>query len=310
MKKIALFPLVLCVVAAPLGATDLLTGDGIRVTQDMVEAELNFRPPGLALQTTSNPAALRALIDDLYRREAVVAAAEKAGLLNDPLVRYRLERARKESLVAAMLEHRAAQLSAQLPDFEALARERYLAQRDRYRSPEQVDVSHILLKANTPEQKAARRAEAEAVRARLEAGEDFAAVAQTVSEDRGSAARGGALGWFGRGRMVPEFEQAAFALQQPGELSPLVASEFGWHILRLNQRRAAAERPFEAVRDGIRQELEQEYVREQMRNWYEDLTALDRVQAHQDAIDAFIAATVARAAANPNAPAASPAAGE
>ena len=71
---------------------------------------------------------------------------------------------------------------------------------------------------------------AQVVITRLEAGEDFAAVAIEVSSDTGSGANGGDLGWFGRGRMVPEFEEAAFNLEI-GEISDPIQSDFGWHII-------------------------------------------------------------------------------
>jgi peptidyl-prolyl cis-trans isomerase C len=82
--------------------------------------------------------------------------------------------------------------------------------------------------------------EALAVLARLDAGEDFATIAQELSLDTGSGAGGGELGWFGLGMMVPEFETAVIALGEAGEngaISPPVQSQFGWHVVRLNETR-------------------------------------------------------------------------
>ncbi len=81
-----------------------------------------------------------------------------------------------------------------------------------------------------------RRAKAEEVLKRVRAGEDFAKLAQEFSSDQGSKEKGGDLGWFGKGQMVPEFEQAAFALQK-GQISDLVQSKFGYHIIRLEDRK-------------------------------------------------------------------------
>ena len=96
-----------------------------------------------------------------------------------------------------------------------------------------------------------QQAEAEAARARIAAGEDFAAVASAVSKDPGSAAQGGSLGCVGPGNFVPEFEQAMEALQ-PGQTSEVVQTQFGFHVIQVTERKAQA---LEEVEPQIRQEL-------------------------------------------------------
>ncbi|HKY32320.1 MAG TPA: peptidyl-prolyl cis-trans isomerase [Candidatus Polarisedimenticolia bacterium] len=125
-----------------------------------------------------------------------------------------------------------------------------------YTSPEQRRASHILFKVPP----GAPAAEASAIEARaaevlgqIRAGGDFAQLAQQHSEDT-SAAQGGDLGWFGRGRMVPEFEQPAFSMAE-GQVSDLVRSQFGFHIIKVTGSRPAGVRPLEEVKDPIRQQL-------------------------------------------------------
>lgn len=101
--------------------------------------------------------------------------------------------------------------------------------------------------------------EIEAVVARLEAGEEFAEVAQDVSLD-GSAAQGGDLGWFGEGVMIEPFEAAVMALE-PGQVSPPVQTRFGWHVVRLIDARPAEVPPLSEVRDELEGQIRQEAAR-------------------------------------------------
>jgi peptidyl-prolyl cis-trans isomerase D len=133
----------------------------------------------------------------------------------------------------------------------------YDARRDQYDVPEQVRARHVLLRVPrdaSPEQTAEVEARARALLERIRGGEDFAAVAAEASEDPGSKDQGGDLGFFPRGRMVPAFEEAAFSLA-PGEVSDLVRSDFGFHIIRVEEHRDAEQRPYESVREELAREL-------------------------------------------------------
>ena len=124
-----------------------------------------------------------------------------------------------------------------------------------------VNASHILLriaqKASDAEQQEAKR-RIDSVYAALQAGADFEALAKQVSQDPGSARRGGVLGWFARNQMVKEFEDAAFALQ-PGEMSKPFLSPYGWHIVLVKERKQFE--PFEFHKDNIFRFMEQQNMR-------------------------------------------------
>ena len=113
---------------------------------------------------------------------------------------------------------------------------------------EQVQARHILLK----DEAAARSA-----KKRLDDGADFEALAKELSEDRASKVKGGDLGWFGRGRMAPEFEEAAFGAEDGAVLGP-IKTRFGYHVIRVEGSRD--EIPFEEVRPRIERRLEREAV--------------------------------------------------
>jgi peptidyl-prolyl cis-trans isomerase D len=132
-------------------------------------------------------------------------------------------------------------------------------------TPDQVKASHILLKTNSEmseEEKAERRQRAEELLAEARGGADFAALAAANSEDS-SASRGGDLGFFGEGAMVKPFSDAAFSLA-PGEISEVVESPFGFHIIMLVEKKPAGYQPLDEVREQIERRLKMEYARDEV----------------------------------------------
>jgi len=126
---------------------------------------------------------------------------------------------------------------------------------------EQVIARHILRKLGPDQPDAEVRSEVEDIRRRIEAGEDFAALAQELSEDEGSASRGGSLGSFGRGQMVPAFEKAAFEATV-GELVGPVRTDFGYHLIQVQRHMPGGVQPFAEVRPAVRARLVNERVNE------------------------------------------------
>lgn len=127
---------------------------------------------------------------------------------------------------------------------------------DEFAREAQVQARHVLLRTGERSVEEARQ-EINAIRQRIEGGEDFAAVAREVSEDPGSAQRGGDLGMFGRGQMTPEFEEPAFAAAGDELVGP-VESPFGVHLIQVTDRREAGAQPFEEARESIRFRLAEE----------------------------------------------------
>lgn len=127
----------------------------------------------------------------------------------------------------------------------------------------------------------------------VSAGADFAETAAHNSDDRGSAMRGGDLGFFGRGQMVPEFEEAAFALENAGDLSKPVRSQYGWHIIRLEDRRGI--QPLEEIRNEISKQVVRSDYRKEIEKGFEDeLKAEYGFTENRSALDRLIAAAEAR----------------
>jgi peptidyl-prolyl cis-trans isomerase D len=150
-----------------------------------------------------------------------------------------------------------ADLQAFLGGREAEAQALYDARSDVYNTPEQTRARHILLRVPqdaSEEDTAAIEEKISAIRARLEAGEEFAVLAGELSEDPGSKQNGGDLGFFRRGQMVKPFEEVAFSIE-PGTLSDVVRTDFGFHVIQVEERREAESRTFEEVRGEIAREV-------------------------------------------------------
>jgi peptidyl-prolyl cis-trans isomerase D len=145
---------------------------------------------------------------------------------------------------------------------DAQIEEYYRTHSSEFASPERARARHILLRPATQDDTGWRAAQelAQAIYERaVQPGADFAALARELSQDEGSKPNGGDLGWFARGQMVPEFDQATFALS-PGGVSPPVRSQFGYHIIKLEELSAAGVRPLEEVRDAIRERIAQGFT--------------------------------------------------
>ncbi len=163
----------------------------------------------------------------------------------------------------------------------------YNAHKEDYRREERVRARHILIKvdpAAKPEEEEQAKARAEEILRQVKAeGADFAQIAKEVSEDPSSAQQGGDLGYFGRGAMVKPFEEMAFTLQ-PGEISPLVRTNFGYHIIRVEDKQEAGYQPLEEIKMLLTEQLKREEVDKLVRTRAEAL--LEEIKAQGGNLEA------------------------
>lgn len=157
--------------------------------------------------------------------------------------------ARVDMMIDKMMD---AELSTTVTATEAEAKEFYDKNPDKFKQGDAVRASHILVMANEKADEATKkqaRTKIEGILKRVKAGEDFAKLAKENSDD-GSKDQGGDLGFFQRGQMVPPFDQAAFSLK-PGEISDVVTTQFGYHIIKVIERKDATMVPYEKVQPRI-----------------------------------------------------------
>ena len=187
------------------------------------------------------------------------------------------EEQRRDLLNAKTIEAEVApRLAVTEQDLDAF----YKGNPDQFKEQETVRASHILISAAkdaAPAAKQAARTEAEGVLKRAKAGEDFAALAKQYSKDPGSAAVGGDLNFFPKGQMVPAFDAAAFALKT-GEISDLVETEFGFHIIKLTDKRAGRIVPLAEVKPRLEEFLKQRKQQELVQQYLLSLKAKYRVE--------------------------------
>jgi peptidyl-prolyl cis-trans isomerase D len=227
---------------------EALVTDGVSVTPAEVEAEYKKRNEEIKVEYV--------LVDTAkYAADATATDDEVKARFDAAKEAYRIPEKRAASYV--WIDPQALRSQVAVTDAEIETHRK--ANEDKYTDPEQVCARHVLVKVKDEAAKEGRtdeqaKAAATEILAQLKGGADFATVAKKSSEDTGSAPSGGDLGCFGHGSMVQEFDTAAFGLKE-GELSDLVKTQYGYHIIKVSEHRAARPQAPEVVKNTIRMEL-------------------------------------------------------
>ncbi|MGB9081032.1 MAG: peptidylprolyl isomerase [Desulfuromonadaceae bacterium] len=216
-------------VLAEVNSGSITTGD--------FDRELKNLPEYLKAMADT-PQGRKEMLDTMVIRELILQQAAKDGLDKGPEIEEKLQDLRKRLIVESFLKKKV-EVESKVSDEEL--KKFYEQNKDKFKSGEQIRASHILVKTEK---------EAKDILAQLKAGGKFEELAKKSSVDS-SAAKGGDLGWFGKGSMVPAFEKAALALKE-GQTSDVVKSDFGFHIIKLTGKRAAGIRPFDEVKEQIK----------------------------------------------------------
>lgn len=240
----------------------LLKAEDTTVTEQDLEQELLLLPEAERTRTLATLDQMKALLRQIYQGKKFMAEAERLDLEQTPLGQARLMAARRQALSELLRDHVRERI--EVPDFEALARENYASDQDKFQLPERFKAAHILKSVRCDCERDQQRQRIEQLRARLQAGEDFMTLAKTESDDTATASKGGDLGdWFDPGQLAAPFAEA-LVKPNPGQLSDIVETQFGFHIIKLLDRQPARLQSFGEVRSSIEQRLRQTYVQEQL----------------------------------------------
>jgi peptidyl-prolyl cis-trans isomerase D len=219
--------------------------DWITVADADVTAEFNRRNEKVKLAVVAFPA-------DKFKDDVAVTDAEVASHFEANKDTYKIPEKRKIKYALIDLQGIRQRTTVSAQDVQRY----YEDNQQQYSTPEQVRASHILLKTEGKDDAAVKK-QAEDVLAKVKGGADFAALATKLSEDEVSASKGGDLDFFAKGAMVKEFDDMAFSLK-PGETSGLVKSQFGYHIIRVTDKKPASTRSLDESRVQIEEILKSE----------------------------------------------------
>jgi len=217
---------------------------------EITTSEVELAADDILPQLSNIPPKLRYpfVVEYLVERHLLAQEAVKEGEVNSEEYKRRLAFYQAKALRDAYFTDKLKPLVT-----DAAVRKAYDQQAAKVKGPERIRARHILV---------ATKAEAEAVIKRLNNGEKFADVAKQVSLD-GSKDYGGDLGYFTAAEMVPAFSKAAFALQ-PGEISGPVHTKYGWHVIKVEDRKAGGPQPFDKVKNAIRLVLLRKEVQDKL----------------------------------------------
>lgn len=252
------------------GGKTLAEVNGVVVTTEDFKREMENLPPYLK-PMADTAEGKKEMLDTMVIRELILQQARKDGIDKSPAVEEKLEDLKKRLVVEAFLkkkvEEQAGLADADLQKF-------YDENKDKFKAGEQVKASHILVKGES---------EAQDILGQLKKGASFEELAKKHSVDS-AGAKGGDLGWFGKGSMIPEFEKVAFGLKE-GELSGIVKTQFGYHIIKLTGKRPAGVRPFAEVKDQIKAALLPEKQQEVFKTLKDDLKKSAKISVKEDVLN-------------------------
>ncbi len=205
------------------------------------------------------------LLEEMIMETILIQEARRRGLERDVEVDKLVKEARRQILLGRLLEMIREGKGSDLGDADVA--KAYEENKKFYVEPETFRASHVLV---------ATEQEAQQVIDRLKAGEDFVKVAQELSTDP-TKTRGGDIGYFSKGQLIPEFEQACEKLQ-PGEISGVIKTQLGYHVIRLTERKAPRQLPLDEVKDQIRKQLATQQQQKQVETFIQQLRAKAQVQ--------------------------------
>lgn len=241
------------------------------ITEADVEKELKSLPTQIQ-KVFEGKEGMEKFVDELVKKEVLYQEAQKRGLENDGEYKRKLEEFKKLTLISLLLEK---EIEDKVKIGDKEARAYYDSHKEEFMTNNQIRASHILVKTEE---------EAKGILGELKKGADFAKLAKSKSIDTGSANNGGDLGYFSRGQMVPEFERVAFELKV-GEISSPVKTQYGYHIIKVTEKKAGKTIEFDKIKELVIQRLTAEKQKEVFDSYIEGLKKKYNIEIKKEALN-------------------------
>ncbi len=228
-----------------------------------------------------NPQLKENLLQQYIQGIVISKLAKKKGFDKNPELKEQLEMI-KDNYIA--IEYLKKEVTNKVEVSEGDIKAYYESHKDEFKTPEMVSSRHILIKADpsaSDNDKKKAREKAEELLKKIKAGEDFAKLASDVSDDTGSKTKGGELGFFPKGKMVKPFEDAAFSLK-PGEVSGIVETQFGYHIIKVEEKKEPGMEPFDTAKEKIKQKLLPEPTKIKVKEFIEKAMKDANIEIHPE----------------------------
>ena len=261
--------LLLCSCAKKDDSKVLVTIDNDKMTLQEFNKELDRIPVNMKMLVATQ-SGKKSYLDKLIVKRLLLREAGKDKMDTDKEFQQRLADIKDQLLIESLLKKKIT-ADAKISDEEL--KKYYETNKDNFKREREIKTRHILLKTEE---------EAKQIQGRLLKGEDFVELAKKYSIEPNAGVSGGEIGFLPKGSLVPEYEEAAFKLNKVGQISGIVKTQFGYHIIRLEGAKPPAYVPFDEVKDFIKQNILQEKQSGLLEKYIDELKKTSKITIHEE----------------------------
>lgn len=262
----------------------LIEENGISITAKEALLMLEDMTASQKKRILSDQEKFKNLITDLFILKKKASAAKVLKLDKDPVIQWKIENKKERILSSELSDHFSENLKTP-ENIKSLAKEYYDSHPEEFLIQESVQVAHILIKTMPSDKKEEKLTLAKNILKEINEGLDFYKAAKEYSEDTGSLKTDGKLNQFTRGKMVKPFEEAAFNLKESGDISDIVQTRYGYHIIKLIQHNKASTQPFEQVESMLVAQQKKKYISTKTKSYLNEFNLNAKSTIHMPALE-------------------------